>query len=216
LLRFLQKPLRYTYKNTLFILIGINIVVYFLTTMNREFFNYLALNPAYFLKMKFYWTPLTYMFTHADMSHILFNMLGLFFFGPHVEERMGSSEFLLFYLFCGIGTGLISLAIYITTGMYYVFLLGASGVIFAVLLAYAVYFPNSKVYFFGLIPMKTPVMVGLYAGLEIFFQLTGIQGGVSHLAHLTGLALALLYFPIRLKINPITTIRDGRNNFWNK
>jgi membrane associated rhomboid family serine protease len=211
----IRRPFPYHFSNYTLILIGINILVYFFTYMSRQTMYYLAMNPVLFLQNHFYWTPLTYMFVHGGMNHILFNMLGLFFFGPQLEERMGSTEFLVYYFLTGILSGVFSLLVYLLTGAYTVFLMGASGALFAILLAFAVYFPHSRVYLFGILPMRTPVMVTLYAGIEIFSMISGFQGGVAHMTHLAGLLFGFLYFIIRLGTNPLTVFRDSRGNPWN-
>jgi len=171
----IRKPFPHRDLNIVFILIGINIFIYFITMIAPRSGAYLALNPGTFLYYRFYWTPLTYMFTHGGMSHIIFNMLALFFFGPQLEHRMGSWEFLTFYLVCGILSGLFSLIVYILVG-YNVYLIGASGAVFAVLLAYAVYFPNAVVYLFFVIPIKTKILVPLFAAIELFQEIFSING----------------------------------------
>lgn len=128
---------------------------------------------------------------------------------------MGSFEFLLYYFLTGILSGLFSLMVYLATGSYLVFLMGASGGLFAILLAFAVYFPHSKVYLFGILPMKTTVMVTLYAAIEIFSMVFGMQGGVAHMTHLAGLFFGYLYFIIRLRTDPIAVFKDSRGNHWN-
>ena len=197
-----------------FVLIAINLGLYFLTTLFARLPYYLALNPVLFMQNHFYWTPITYMFIHGGMNHILFNMLGLFFFGPPLEERMGSWEFLFFYMIVGVFSGLISLGIYWFTGAYRVFLMGASGALFGMLLAYAIYFPRSMIYLFGIIPLRSTHMVLLYGGIELFSGFFGLQGGVAHLTHLAGLFVAFLYFIIRQGINPILAFRDSKNSRW--
>lgn len=209
----IRKPFPRRDLNITFILIGINISVYFISMLAPRISLYLALNPGTFLYYRFYWTPLTYMFTHGGMSHIIFNMLGLFFFGPQLEHRLGSWEFLTFYLVCGVLSGVFSLIFYILIG-YNVFLVGASGAIFAVLLAYAVYFPNAIVYLFFVIPIKTKVLVPLFAGLELFQEIFGINGGVGHLTHLAGFGFAFLYFIIRIGLNPLSAFRDSGKSPW--
>lgn len=211
----IRRPFTYHFSNYSLILIGLNIAVYFLTYLFPQIRTYLALNPVLFLQKHFYWTPLSYMFVHGGMNHILFNMLGLFFFGPQLEERMGSSEFLLYYFLTGILSGLFSLLVYLATGTYLVFLMGASGGLFAILLAFAVYFPHSRVFLFGILPMRTPVMVTLYAGIEIFSMVFGMQGGVAHMTHLAGLFFGYLYFLVRLGTDPIAVFKDSRSNHWN-
>jgi membrane associated rhomboid family serine protease len=209
----IRKPFHYRNLNITFILIAINIVVYFINMVIPRSAAYLALNPGTFLYYKFFWTPVTYMFTHGGMSHIIYNMLGLFFFGPQLERRMGSWEFLTFYLVSGVVSGLFSLVVYILWGQN-VFLVGASGAIFAVLLAFAVYYPNAVVYLFFVIPIRTKVLVPLFAVLELAQEVFSINGGIGHLTHLAGFGVAFLYFVVRLGINPITSFKDSGQSPW--
>lgn len=126
---------------------------------------------------------------------------------------MGSWEFLTFYMTSGVVSGLFSLIVYIVLGQN-VFLIGASGAIFAVLLAYAVYYPNAVVYLFFVIPIKTKILVPLFAALELFQEVFSINGGIGHLTHLAGFGVAFLYFLIRLGINPIQSFRDSGKSPW--
>jgi membrane associated rhomboid family serine protease len=130
-------------------------------------------------------------------------MLGLFFFGVQMEQRIGSREFLLFYMFAGVLAGLFSLMVYWFTGSFQVWLLGASGAVFAVLLGFATYFPTARIFVFGILPIRAPILVTIYACIELFMQFTGTRSGVAHLTHLAGLLFAYLYFLIRLEINPV-------------
>jgi len=137
-------------------------------------------------------------------------MLGLFFFGVQLERRIGSTEFLLFYLLTGTLAGLFSLAVYVATGAYAVWLLGASGAIFAVLLAYATYYPTSTILIFGIIPVKAPVLIVGYAAIEVFSMFSRNRGNVAHLTHLAGFLFAYLYLLVRLRINPIREFLNTR------
>ncbi|MBI9101116.1 MAG: rhomboid family intramembrane serine protease [Spirochaetales bacterium] len=210
----LQKPLTYSYFNVTFVLIGINILVYFFNMMIPDTRIYMAMIPVLVIRDHTYWQFLTYMFTHGSMTHILFNMLGLFFFGASVERRMGSWEFLLFYLLTGVLAGIFSFIVYYFTGAYTVILLGASGAVYAVLLAYASYYPDSRIFIFGLIPIKASMMVLIYTALALFNQFTGSRGGVAHMTHLAGFGFAFLYFLIRLGINPIDSFTGKKQNPW--
>jgi membrane associated rhomboid family serine protease len=197
-----RRPLPYHYGNMTFILIGINVFVFFLTSMGGQIVNYLAMNPVLTVSEGFWWQPVTYMFAHSGISHLLFNMLGLFFFGTQVERELGSYEFLLFYMVTGVLAGFFSLAVYWFTGSYYVFLLGASGAVFAVLLAFATYFPNAEIYIFGILPVRASVLVIGYTGIELFSQISGRGGNIAHLTHLAGFAFAYVYFLVRHRISP--------------
>jgi membrane associated rhomboid family serine protease len=198
----IRRPFRYRYDNTALVLIGINILVYIMQRINPTLTSYLAMNPVNIIRHHFYWQFVTYMFAHGGLSHILFNMLALFMFGAQVERRMGSKEFLVYYMSVGILAGVLSFVIYWITGAYGVFLLGASGALFAVQLAYATLFPDAVIYLWGLLPLKAPVMVLGFTALELFSSVTGFQSGVAHLTHLAGFAFGWLYFLVRFGANP--------------
>ena len=192
-------------------LIMVNVFVFFLTTVNRNIVIYLAMVPGLVIEEGFVWQFFTYMFAHANFSHILFNMIGLFFFGTQIERRMGSREFLFFYLLTGTIAGIFSFFVYLFTGGYTVILLGASGAVFAVLFAFAVFFPHARIFVFGILPVRAPVLVVAYTAIEVFSQISQVQTGVAHLTHLAGFALAYLYFVVRLRVDPIDIWkRSGR------
>jgi membrane associated rhomboid family serine protease len=198
----LRRPFRYRFSSVVFYLIGINILIFILS--RRMFFPQLtyllALFPP-FVRAGWIWQFVTYMFAHAGWQHLLFNMLGLFVFGYQVERRLGSSEFLLYYLLTGTLAGLVSFGFYCFTGAN-TLLLGASGALFAVELAFATFFPSSIIYIWGIIPLRAPVMVLGYTALQLFFSFTGFQPGVAHLTHLSGFAMGWLYIVLRFGINP--------------
>jgi membrane associated rhomboid family serine protease len=188
-------------------LIGINLVVFLLQEVLPRFLRfdlttYAALNPVLVIRYRMIWQFVSYMFTHGGISHLLFNMLALFIFGTQVERHIGSREFLLYYMVTGILAGIFSFAVYWFTGSYQVFLLGASGAIFAVQLAYAVLFPNAVVFLWGILPLRAPIMVLGFTAIELFSQIFGRGSGVAHLTHLAGFAFGWLYFLLRFGINP--------------
>jgi membrane associated rhomboid family serine protease len=133
------------------------------------------------------WTAVTYMFLHGGFGHILFNMLGLYVFGPRLEARIGGKKFLGLYFVSGIAG---ALACFITPMTPVV---GASGAVLGVSLAYARYWPTDTVLIYGILPMTTRMMVILYIVLSAGGQLFGYQEGVSHLGHLGGLAGGWLF-----------------------
>jgi len=207
----IRRPFRYSYNNVVFILIGINILVYLaeLFLKSLPVIPGLAMIPAAVLGRGWVWQFLTYMFVHDPRSigHLVFNMLALFVFGRQVEWKMGSREFLLFYLSTGFLAGFFSFLVYIFTGYFWVSLMGASGAIFAVQLAFAALFPSSVIYLWGLLPLRAPVMVLGFTTLELFFMLTGGGGNVAHTTHLAGFAFGWIYFLIRFGINPWRAMR---------
>jgi membrane associated rhomboid family serine protease len=145
----------------------------------------LAFVPAEILSRP--WTVLTYMFVHAGIWHLLFNMLGLLFFGPVLEDRWGSREFIKFYFLCGFAGGLLSLF------FPYQAIVGASAAIFGILVAFAMYWPDNPIYIWGIFPVKAKWLVLFMIGLSVFFTVSGGQSGIAHLAHLGGAAAAFLY-----------------------
>jgi len=204
----IRQPFRYEYNNVAIWLIGINVLVYVAMYFLRfgRLAVYLSMIPGLVLQ-GWVWTFVTYMFVHGGLSHILFNMFALYIFGTRVEHRMGSREFLLFYFVTGTLAGVFSFVVYCLTGSYWVILMGASGAIFAVELAYAVFFPDSILYLWGILPLRAPVMVIGFTALELVSSIFGLNQGVAHLTHLAGFGLAWLYFLIRFGINPWQRLR---------
>jgi membrane associated rhomboid family serine protease len=204
----IRRPFRYSNNGVVYWLIGINILVFFAERFfgQRYMAQYMAMIPAAVLQ-GWVWTFVTYMFFHSGFSHILFNMFALFIFGTQVERQMGSREFLLFYMLTGILAGFFSFIVYVLTGAYWIILMGASGAVFAVQLAYAVFFPNSIIYLWGILPLRAPVMVLGFTALELVFSVTGINSGVAHFTHLAGFGFAWLYFLIRFGMNPWREMR---------
>jgi membrane associated rhomboid family serine protease len=125
-------------------------------------------------------------------------------FGIQLEQRMSSSEFLLFYFLSGIGAGVITALLFEAMGLGNAYVLGASGAIFAVLLAFAAFFPDARIFILGILPVRAPTLVAVYAGIEIVSQLRNPRSGVAHLAHLAGLAFGYLYLVVRYGMNPIS------------
>ena len=204
---FIRQPFRNNYNyNLTWWLIGINLVIfaamYFFGNNVRNIMTYFcSMIPVLVLK-GWVWTFITYMFIHGSFTHVFFNMFGLFIFGLQVERAMGSKEFLLYYLVTGALAGIFSFAVYYLTGNYIVALMGASGALYAVQLAYAVYFPTSIIYIWGILPLRAPIMVLGFTVLSLFFVLTGGGGNVAHLTHLAGFGFGWLYFMIRFGVSP--------------
>ncbi len=196
-----QKPLPRVYFYGVLGVIAVNLLVYLVNEISWETRGLMAMNPMAVVVEGYWWQIFTYMYVHGDLSHILFNMLGLFFFGTAVEEEIGSWEFLAFYHVTGVLAGLASLGLYWITGQYGVFLLGASGAVFAVTLAFAAYRPHARVLVFFIVPLRARNLVILYAAFEVFSQIFNPYGGVAHLTHLAGFVFAFLYLLLRLRVN---------------
>jgi membrane associated rhomboid family serine protease len=151
----------------------------------------LAFAPHYALTRP--WTFVTYMFVHAGLLHLCLNMLMLFVFGSAVESRMGSRNFIWYYLYCGVGAAVFALLL---SGLLNVQpFVGASGAVLGVGLAYAMFWPEAELILFPLpIPIKARTFVAILAGLNVFFALYPGGGNVAHLAHVGGLLFGYLFF----------------------
>ncbi len=201
-MNFLRKPFRYTYANATFIIIGLNLLAFIAQYAFPYATAYLALRPTAVLRAGAVWQFATYMFAHGSLSHLFVNMFGLFVFGTQVERHIGTKEFVLYYLATGILAGVFSFVVYLATGALNVYLLGASGALFAVMLAYATFFPSSVIYLWGILPMRAPVLVLGYTAIEVSSMLFSFNRGVAHLTHLAGFGFAYLYFLVRFGANP--------------
>jgi membrane associated rhomboid family serine protease len=203
----LRRPLRFRFFNATLYLIAANVLIFALGYVWPMLTYVLALNPQAVMA-GWVWQVFTYMFAHANLTHLFVNMLGLFFFGRPVERTLGSSEFLLYYLLSGLFAGIASFAIYALSGAWNTMLLGASGAIFALLLAFAVLYPRAMVYLYGIIPIRAPVMVIGYTAIEILSSFLGTASSVAHLTHLAGFVAGAAYFPVRLGVNPFRRLRE--------
>lgn len=168
------------------LLIAANILVFFLQQQSPDQLRALEFVPALLLIRP--WTIFTYMFLHADFSHIFFNMLTLFFFGPRVEDRLGGAKFLTLYFVSGLFgafTWMITdrfIGVPATVG-----LLGASAAVYGVLLGFAILWPRAQLLIWGIIPVQAWTMVLILTGVSFFLGAGGI-GNVAHFAHLGGFA----------------------------
>ena len=148
------------------------------------------------------WQLLTYAFLHDPhtLAHIFFNMFALYMFGRSLELYWGARRFVLFYLICVLTAALTQLLAQHGSGVNEE-VIGASGGVFGILLAFAWYFPRQRIILlFPPIPMPAWLFVTLYGLLELFFGVTGRQAGVAHFAHLGGMAggaLCILYWRLR-------------------
>lgn len=167
-----------------------NVAMYLVMTVAGQsrglsaFIDALVLVPAWILERP--WSIVTYAFLHDGFMHLLFNMIGLFFFGPRLESVLGSRRFLGLYFTSAIAAALLSL---LTP---YVAIVGASGAVFGVLVGFAKFWPRDRIYFWGIVPIEARWFIVLLAAYSIFGGLTR-GGGVAHFAHLGGLIGGWLY-----------------------
>lgn len=160
------------------------------------------------------WQPVTYIFLHGNLLHILLNMLILWYFGAEIELRMGSKEFLKFFLFCGVGAGLFNLGVnllFSSPEQLQVPIIGASGAIFGILAAYGIFFANRYFLVFFVFPMKAKYFVLLMAAIELIMGVEAKSSdNVAHFAHLGGLFVGGGYVYFRY-VKGWTLARGGRH-----
>jgi membrane associated rhomboid family serine protease len=176
--------------------------VFLLQTVLSSTINlYLGLVPILVWKKFFLWQLATYIFLHGGIGHILFNLLALWMFGGELESYWGSKKFLFYFFFCGIGAGLCTV---VFSPYQFIPVIGASGAIYGILLAFGWLFPDRLIYLYFLFPIRAKYFVIIFGLLEfLYFSTGGTGGGVAHLTHLGGLVFGLFYmaYPtIRQKI----------------
>jgi len=192
-------PGEVAYKPQLFtdaikILVSVNFGIYILQSVSGKedvFFRLFGLVPSTFISDLMLWQPFTYLFFHAPfyssvgISHILLNMLGLWVFGRELEEAWGKTKFLRYYFTTGIGSGLITYFFQISSDNP---VIGASGAVYGILLAYGISYPNRMLYIWGLIPVRSMWLV-IIMGSIAFFGLLGNADGISHVTHISGMII---------------------------
>ena len=163
-----------------------------LPEINYYFVYCFALVPRLIWNKYFLWQLGTYIFLHGGFFHILFNLLALWMFGGELENYFGSKKFLRYFLFCGIGAGICT-ALFTPFEYQRVPVIGASGAIYGILLAFGWLFPNRLIYVYFLFPIPAKYFVIIFGLIEFFSSVGGAGGGVAHLTHLGGLLFGILY-----------------------
>ncbi len=180
--------------NVIFALLIANGLVFALQQMSFEFImlNF-ALWPATHSQSPFMpWQLLTYGFLHGNLTHIAFNMFGLWMFGQDLERLWGGQRFLTYYLVCVVGAGFIQLLVAGFQGGLYP-TVGASGGLFGLLLAFGLTFPNRIVVpLFPPIPMRAITFVVVFGLLELYFGVSGNAPGIANFAHLGGMLFGFI------------------------
>jgi membrane associated rhomboid family serine protease len=134
------------------------------------------------------WTLFTYMFLHAGLGHIFFNMLGLLFFGPRLEQRVGGPTFIKLYLWAGFGGALFSI---LFAPQYPV--VGASAAVQGVLMGFAMFWPRVRILIYFVLPVEAWLLVLGYVILSFSYGVGGSRDGIAHFAHLGGLLTGFVY-----------------------
>ncbi|HUU34856.1 MAG TPA: rhomboid family intramembrane serine protease [Vicinamibacterales bacterium] len=179
-------------------LIAINVAGFVLSLIVPAVIVRLGLVPAMVTGQFALWQPVTYMFLHGGVGHLVFNMLALWMFGTELERTWGTRFFVRYYMVTGVGAALVTIAWSLSplpyaAAIYQSVVIGASGAIYGLLLAYGLYFPTREIYLYFLFPIQARYFV-ILAGVIAFLSSVGSSGGgVAHVAHLGGLLVGYLY-----------------------
>jgi len=179
-------------------LVAANVAAFLLSWVVPEMVPRLGLFPAGVLERGWLWQPVTYMFLHGGLFHLLFNMLALWMFGVELERVWGTRFFFRYYMVCGVGaaaTTLIAslLPFSFADALYVSLTIGASGAVYGLLLAYAIYFPDRPIYLYLLFPIPARVFVIIIGAIALYSSMSATGGGIAHVTHLGGLVAGYLY-----------------------
>ena len=171
------------------------IVGFVASLMSRDVIDHLGLSPQLVIERGWIWQPVTYLFMHAGMFHILFNMLGVWMFGIELERMWGTRYFLRYYAVTGVGAAATVIAVSLlpfqaTAQSYESITVGASGALYGLLMAYAIYYPDRPILMFLIFPVPAKYFVMIIGAIAF---LSGPGGQVSNMAHLGGLLFGYLY-----------------------
>ncbi|MDD4858265.1 MAG: rhomboid family intramembrane serine protease [Candidatus Krumholzibacteria bacterium] len=170
-------------------IILINAIIYVLELFlaHTSFVDFFGLTPHVVVSKGYVWQLITYMFLHGSPWHLLLNMFIIWMFGTPLEGVWGSNRFLNYYIVCGLGGAVLSFLFSFNTTV-----IGASGAGYGILLAYAILFPDSEIYVWGIFPVRARTLVIFMVVIEFA---SGISGGdgIAHFAHLGGMAAGFVY-----------------------
>ena len=194
-------------SSTLQLLIGANVVVFVAQVLFPIVTALLGLHPALVVHSFWIWQLATYMFLHGGVFHIVFNMLALWMFGAELERTWGTRYFLKFYFVTGIGAGVVTVVLSLLPfggQLQYVNIIGASGAIYGLLLAFAMYFPDRPI-LLVVFPVPAKIAVTILGAIALFSSLSE-SGGVANATHLSGLVVA--YFFLKgARLHPLAEVK---------
>lgn len=219
-------------------LIAINVAVFLLQLVAPGLTWRLGMMPSAVIGQLSLWQLVAYMFVHAGLFHILFNMLTLWMFGTELERIWGTRYFLKYYFVTGIGAAVLTvffslLPFPVAASLQHAVIIGASGAVYGLLLAYALYFPDRPIYMYMVFPIPAKYFV-ILMGVIAFYSSLADHSGVANATHLGGLAVGYLflkgarfhplgeakYWYLRWKMNRTRRKFDvysgGRADDWNR
>ena len=189
------------------VLIAANVGVFVLNMIVGDIMTLrLGLSPQAVFEQSAVWQLFTYMFLHSGIGHILFNMLALWMIGTELERTWGTRFFVKYYFVTGLGAGATSLLLSVfSDSVYYSVTVGASGAIYGLLLAFAMYFPQ-RMLILLIFPVPARIAVTILGAIAFLSSMGGPGGGVAHSAHLGGLVVGYLYLKM-LRGKPLDELK---------
>jgi len=176
------------------ILLIANVASFFLgSIVGRPYTYFFGLVPDSVLTRLHVWQLATYLFLHGGFFHLFFNMFALWMFGSELESTWGTPYFLRFYFLTGVGAGVITVLSSFYSGTTDIPTIGASGAVFAVLMAYALTFPNRLIYLYFLFPVKAKYLMMVFFLIEFVASFRYVNDGIGHFTHLGGMVIAYFY-----------------------
>jgi len=167
-----------------------NVVGFVAGLIVPDLHNLFGLVPQQALFQRWLWQPVTYLFLHGNIWHLVFNLFALWMFGMPVESQWGEKDFLKYYFLCGLGAAAAHLALAPHSTIP---VIGASGSVYGLLVAFAMLYPDAVVYLYFLIPIKAAHMAILFGAIEFFAGASGSSPGVARFAHLGGMVTGYFY-----------------------
>lgn len=179
-------------------IIWVNVGAFAAVTIYPSIVGYLGLIPEAVIRRLWIWQPITYMFLHGGIFHVAFNLLGIWMFGVELERMWGTSFFLRYYAITGVGAAVTTIAagllpLDLTAATYGAVTIGASGALYGLLLAYALYFPDRPILMFMLFPVPAKYFVLIIGAISFLSATSGGAPGIAHAAHLGGMAFGYFY-----------------------
>jgi rhomboid family protein len=191
-------------------LIGANVAIFVLQELAPLVQLTFALVPARVLGGLEVWRLATYMFLHGGIFHLLFNMLVLWMLGGELERIWGTRYFLKYYFITGTGAAALTvlfslLPLGVASQLYFTPVIGASGAIFGLLLAYAMYFPDRPIYMYFLFPIPAKYFVAIIGAIELYSSLA-VMSGIASATHLGGMVVGYLMLK-SARVDPLAEIK---------
>lgn len=183
------------------LLVSINLGIFLLQTISgqeRVLFQLFGLVPRHTWTHFMIWQPVTYLFFHGHIWHVLINMFVLWMFGSELEMVWGKKEFLKYYFLTGVGSGIVTTLFHLDSTVPVV---GASGAVYGILLAFALLFPNRYVFLYFLIPIKVKYLVIVLGAIAFFSSFNPGYSQVSHLTHLSGMVIGFFYLRSEFRLS---------------